>query len=425
MKKLVLLSTLIFSFGLFAQNGYNWGVSKKEGEAKFFFVQMNYNSDRFQDCRPRIQWLIKDAPDLHKDLYVMGAEVYRKAADASTDSLERIVLEDSTIYMYRQQIERFGLKAEGLNYLGKVAYKYLSQRKNQWDTLAAIYNEIVAINDSNTFVDNVYPYLITNCAMKQFGKITDQELIGKYQKAQAIVAYNQKKYKGNATMEQSLDKLSATAELVFNKYVTLNCQTINQIIDFENLTVSTANEAKKLLETKECTENYEKVLVFLQKNEPKDVHTEALADYYFANGNKPKAIDFYQDLAQNATANTIKGKAAFQMMNYYKSSNRVKTRNYARICIASDYQKVKAHEVIGQLYLESLIDCRETKDIVITRALYIAAYDEFKLAGNQAKMNEAKLQFPSTVEMFLGNYKVGQTVNTGCWINENVSLQSR
>jgi hypothetical protein len=114
-------------------------------------------------------------------------------------------------------------------------------------------------------------------------------------------------------------------------------------------------------------------------------------------------------------------------MGYYSGTSKEKTRSYARICIANNYQAKQAHETIGDLYINSLNDCRikEKEDIVLTRTLYIAAYNEFKLAGATTKMATAKKQFPSTEELFLGNYKIGQSLNTGCWINEDVALQTR
>jgi hypothetical protein len=40
-------------------------------------------------------------------------------------------------------------------------------------------------------------------------------------------------------------------------------------------------------------------------------------------------------------------------------------------------------------------------------------------------MANAKAAFPSKEEIFLLNWKTGESKNTGCWVNENVTLKTR
>ena len=49
----------------------------------------------------------------------------------------------------------------------------------------------------------------------------------------------------------------------------------------------------------------------------------------------------------------------------------------------------------------------------------------FKRAGLNTKAAQAKAQFPSMEEIFNENLEVGESLNTGCWINEKVTLSKR
>ena len=49
----------------------------------------------------------------------------------------------------------------------------------------------------------------------------------------------------------------------------------------------------------------------------------------------------------------------------------------------------------------------------------------YRRAGLGDKANQAKAQFPSMEEIFNENLEVGESLNTGCWINENVTLSKR
>ena len=84
----------------------------------------------------------------------------------------------------------------------------------------------------------------------------------------------------------------------------------------------------------------------------------------------------------------------------------------------------KSYSLIGDLYFQSSGTC-STGNKVQDRAAYIAAYNIYMKAGNSAKAQEAKAQFPSMEEMFLYNQKPGDVINTGCWIGESVKLDKR
>ena len=95
------------------------------------------------------------------------------------------------------------------------------------------------------------------------------------------------------------------------------------------------------------------------------------------------------------------------------------------MAISSDNDNTDAYKLIGNLYMASYEDCKEGKSRVNDRLVFIAAYNMYRRAGLGDKANQAKAQFPSMEEIFNENLEVGESLNTGCWINENVTLSKR
>src|SRR5690554_2860840 len=84
-----------------------------------------------------------------------------------------------------------------------------------------------------------------------------------------------------------------------------------------------------------------------------------------------------------------------------------------------------AWTIVGNLYLSSTNDCRGGQSRVKDFSIFIAAYNAFAKAGNNQGMSQAKARFPSKEEIFTEGYQVGETINTGCWIGQTVTLATR
>ncbi|MEM1407354.1 MAG: hypothetical protein AAGG59_11305, partial [Bacteroidota bacterium] len=77
------------------------------------------------------------------------------------------------------------------------------------------------------------------------------------------------------------------------------------------------------------------------------------------------------------------------------------------------------------LYYGSFETCAGKEDWVKDRAIFIAAYEKFRQAGNSSMMSKAKEAFPSKEEVFTYNYKAGDKITVGCWVGETVTIQTR
>lgn len=423
MKKIILSIVCIFlTYGAWAQGGYDWGKSKKLAEPKYLNVSINYNTDDYKKTIPRIQWLVKNAPNVHKNLYIWGASVYKRAEKEETDPLKKINYQDSTLFMYDEQMNRFGAHKEASNFKGLVAYKYLSKRENSSDSLYALYKKIIDLNGNESFKSNVYYYMLLSLVKFSSNQITEDNLLGAYQNVNQIYSNQRASAVEAGKKTDNIDKYSSNVEKIFSKYYTLTCSSIEKIYT-NNLNSGNALEVKNLLEAQKCTSSllYEKSIMMLVESNPSEENKLALADYNMSNGKKAEAIKTYKELLKSSDN---KGLLNYKLMLAYKSSNRSLAVAYAKSAIDYNYKKVEVATYIGDLFFNSLDECR-TEDVVKTRALYLAAYKYYRIAGNTSQMATAKAQFPSQEEVFLGEYKVGQSISTGCWINEKVIIQVR
>ena len=116
----------------------------------------------------------------------------------------------------------------------------------------------------------------------------------------------------------------------------------------------------------------------------------------------------------------------YDMATIYKvRGDKVSARSFARKSIAAGAShKSASFNMIGDLYFSSFQACANTS-LVKSRAVYIAAYNQYKNGGSSKKMANAKAQFPSMEEIFTENMKIGQSISVDCWIGETVNLDKR
>ena len=77
------------------------------------------------------------------------------------------------------------------------------------------------------------------------------------------------------------------------------------------------------------------------------------------------------------------------------------------------------------MYYNSFNDCKGLENPVHDKAVYMAAYEMFRRAGDSAGMKRAQAQFPTMEEIFTYNIEEGSSYKIGCWINETVKIKKR
>lgn len=125
--------------------------------------------------------------------------------------------------------------------------------------------------------------------------------------------------------------------------------------------------------------------------------------------------------AQN---DTFKAQEAFQKAQTFQEQGSLAEARTEYIKAAQlDPTKMNvSYTTIGDMYMDSGSICKGTQQNEVHRkAIYIAAYNMYKKAGNLKKMRIAQRLFPSSKEIFVLDAG-GTQVNLNCWINETVTI---
>jgi tetratricopeptide (TPR) repeat protein len=144
------------------------------------------------------------------------------------------------------------------------------------------------------------------------------------------------------------------------------------------------------------------------------------------NGNKVKADEYFKQASELAETADQKAEIFYTLAGTSANrGNKPSARKYALRSVDAAPSKKEAYKFIGDLYMTSYNECKEGVSKVQDRAIFIAAYDMYKKAGNNAMMKSAQEQFPSIEEIFELDLQEGQNLTVGCWINESVTIQRR
>lgn len=421
---IVLIAVILFSLTkLSAQNGYDWGENKPDAQACWKYMNFAYENKQYSQAATQASWLLKNTPNLHVDLYKMATKIYEKVESNEPNKEYKLALQDTILYIYDTRIALFGNEANVLNRKGLVAYRFLAKRKETEDTLYKTYQKIYELNNNKTFTNSAYYYMTAACDMKKASKISNEEILDVYAKVAGVFDDNILA-ESNAQRKESLIKFKDKVDGKLTQCADISCD--YAIEKWGNETsIPKLKTAYSILLANKCTNKPEFIDISskILEAEPSGPGYKSLGDNLYLS-NPQKALGFYEKALEIAPDDEFKGAIYVKMANIYSKSNRSKARVFAKKAIAINQHTQEAHMLIGNLYVASHDQCKADNPID-SRAVFIAAYEEYKKAGNTAKMKELKANFPSKEEIFQYSKNAGDTIQVGCWINTSVSLQTR
>ncbi|MEC7878216.1 MAG: hypothetical protein VX499_04565 [Bacteroidota bacterium] len=455
MNRLVyILILLIVDFTLLAQPGWNWPENKAEAEEKNVLYTDYLKQGDCEASREPNNWLLSNVPNLHVSIYQNGIKIYRCLIDKETDLEKKKLLIQKSLEIFDNRIENFGREAYVKNRKVSFAYSFYRSDKAEYENLYNMFKDAYQLNgnkigNSNlvAFMDIVRKHKLTS------NNISDDEVLEIYDMISNTISYKITNEPKNETRlrkyQDNVDKLltatiTVDCDFVENtlgpKLVELSSMPSDEIVetDYESLTpVETqyteevVNLAKKIFQlsiTGKCTSSdialqAAKIMFSTEKD---FAIAKFIAGREQANNNYDTALEYYDGAIESTDDNLQKAEVYLNKAQLYALvGNKIKSRNNARKSISMDSQNTDAYKLIGNLYMSSYDDCREGKSRVKDRLVFIAAYNMYKRGGLTGKANQAREQFPSMEEIFNENLEVGESMNTGCWINESVTLNKR
>ena len=453
-KSLLLLMFLVSAISLYAQPGWNWPENKAQAEEKNVLYTDYLKQQNCEAAVEHLDWLIDNVPNLHVSIYQNGIKIYRCLIDKESDPIKKGELVEKALSLFDGRIENFGREAYVKNRKVTFAYTFYRSDKSQYESLFDMFKDAFKLNGNKIGNSNLVAYMDIVRKHKLTSKtISDDEVLDIYDMISNTISYkvindtkNQERYK---KYQDNLDKLlTATITVDCNfventlgpKLLELTDEPTDEIAqtDYETLTpvdISYSDEvinlAKKIFQlsiTGKCTssEIALEAAKIMFTNENDYAIAKFIAGREQANKNYESSLKYYDEAIKSTEDNSQKSEIYLNKAQLYALiGNKVKSRNNARRSISMNSGNTDAYKLIGNLYMSSYDDCREGKSRVQDRLVFIAAYNIFKSGGLTSQANQAREQFPSMEEIFNENMEVGESMNTGCWINETVTLNKR
>lgn len=456
MKKFFLTLLVLFvSFNILAQPGWNWPENKSEAEEKNVLYTDYLKQQNCDEAKIHLDWLIENVPGLHVSIYQNGIKIYRCLIDKEEDPIIKNELINKALILFDGRIENFGREAYVKNRKVTFAYTFYRSDKTQYESLFNMFKDAFLLNGNKIGNSNLVAYMDIVRKHKLTSKsISDDEVLEIYDMISKTISFklsndakNEVRYK---KYQDNLDKLlTATITVDCNfventlgpKLIELTSQPNDEIAqtDYETLTpvdISYSEEivnlAKKIFQlsiTGKCTssEIALEAAKIMFTNEKDFAVAKFISSRELFTKNYESALEYCDAAIESAGDNNDQKSEMFlrKAQIYQVIGNKVKSRDNARKSISFNSSNSDAYKIIGNLYMASYEDCREGKSRVQDRLVFIAAYNIFKSGGLSNQANQAREQFPSMEEIFNENLEVGESMNTGCWINETVTLNKR
>lgn len=429
MKNLIFLAVLLTGQIAAAQceDGWCWGSDPDKAKEKNALYTDAYKMGNNVEAATHLEWLLQNTPNLNKSIYINGAKIYEDLANTEADATKKKALESKTLEMYDLRIKYFNDEPDVLNRKAYVAYKLLKDDQARYQELLDLFDKAYQLNKNDLFPNNLIGYMDVIRRYKAVGnQITDDAVFERYFNVSDVMDY--KESTGNPVPQSIRDNVD---KLLLMIVPNIDCSIV--IKDFgpkfeANPELNMAKKIFKLMLTGKCTDDplALKTAKMIDDSEPSYGIKIFIAGRAVQSDDIPTAINYFEQ-ALTLTDENVKKADIYLKIAKLKGGQGMKStaRDYAQKALDADPSLSDAYKYIGDLYMSSFDDCAEKTDIVQDRAVFIAAFEMYKRAGESGGMGRAKAQFPSSAELFEKGYEVGQQMKVNCWINATVTLDRR
>lgn len=424
---------LTLASGAIAQGGdWNWGDQVDVAKEKNVVYTDAYKAKNYEAAVEPLEWLLTNTPDLNPSIYINGSKIYQALAKKETDDAKKEQHVNRGLELFDKRIEYYpNDKADIMDRKSIYAYGFFSKNKDKYGYLYELYSEAFELKGANMNSGNLVAFM--NVIYKHRfagGDLSDEQVIESY--SAISDALEQQKSRVSGDKKKRFDNMMGNVDKILTATgVEISCSFVEEKLGPKLDESNDLNMAKKifgLMLKGKCLDSplALKAAGIVQENEPTFGVAKFMAQKNSQDGDDAQAIEFFKEAANLTDDN---GEKAEMYVNIAKIQSRKgqksTARSSARRALSFDPSYKDAYKLIGDLYMGSFDDCKQEQSQVQDRAIFIAAYNEYRKAGNNAGMSAAKAQFPSIEDIFNEGKKEGESLTIGCWMNVTVSLERR
>lgn len=400
----------------FSTVSYSQGHQPTLEDCQLMFQDYYYLKD-WKKAQTNLEFILANSPKPEEKYFIKGVKVYEYLMKETDDKALDKEYQQKALNLYQQRFAVYGKDDQIQNQFLSSIYRYWISQPAKYDSLVSLFQANFDANLATVSQSNMLAYFDVMRRAKKYNQQFDEALVlNNYDNiAKAISAQGDEK----GYMEKIDQMLLESVDLNCDKVEEIYGQKVDELDNAKRylnmvfkMDCEVDNKAQQALDVVLNNEPDYKLAMYAAK---KSIIDKRLSDAQKYLGialqeaqNTGEESEVYLELAKTMTLSQRKQEA-------YK---------YAKQAIAKSNSK-EAYKLIGNLYMSSFSECVGDKDIVARRAVFIAAYDKFKMANDEKNMAIAEAQFPTMEEIHFNSYELGQSLIVDCWFKEEVAIARR
>ena len=473
MKKLFFAFLVLVAASASAQNGITNEFRFGQGEDSIRCLEaisissINVKNKDFNTAYSAWKTVFTEFPVARVDTYTNGIKILTELIKAESDPAKKeeyikelmLVYDNQIKYIEKlQEITKTRLSAG--NILGRKAMAYIQYYKDA--PVDTIYNMLAK---SVEMEKGMSEYTVTERFMKYSAqkfkndKSHGEQIIEDYLNASVYIvevldkyhdnieACNER-YKNEGNPKDSINAVNygkmidasriskSNIDAYFINSGAATCEDLNNIymtkLEENKENLEYLNKVISVMSMLKCTENDAYLIAseYALAIEPTSKAAMGCGFRYFKRGETEKAMELFDQAIELETSITTKADLCNKVGNvYYSLGNYVKARSYALKALSLNSKFGAPHILIAQCYATKPDWCDDETLNSCTYYLCIDRLERAKTVDPSVKKEADKYiamykkYFPKAEEMFMRNYKSGQTINIGGWINETTTIR--
>ncbi|SFU09995.1 hypothetical protein SAMN04489724_3951 [Algoriphagus locisalis] len=423
------LGALLLAGMVQAQEGWNF-PSDPAQEAKARELNAAYtdfmNSDQPVEATHPLHWLLVNVPELNESIYQNGVKIYDAASKVTEDEAQKRIYQDSVITLFNKRGEIYDNEKNWIENKAYYGYQYYKGDKDMLEGPIADFEKAMELNGTINYqlTAAYFDLVYRNYAYHQ--AYTGEEILSIYDKINKMLDEEAAKGTDVSSQKSTLETLLVAMELIDCDFIE---NTMGPKLAADPTNEQLADQIFKYSVQYKCFSSnaFLQALEMKHAKEPSFSTSQVIAMRYMQNDDAEKAEEMWNQALSLAENDTQKADAQMELSKIYaKQGKKSAARAAAKEAANLDPSRTSdIYSMIAGMYMNSFNDCRAGNSRVKDYSIYIAAYNAYQKAGDSSGMANARSRFPSKEELFTEGMQVGQTVNTGCWIGETVTLATR
>jgi hypothetical protein len=375
---------------------------------------------------PSWQQVFNNCPASSKNIFILGARIYRYKIEKETDPVQKMAYLDTLQLIYDRRIEYFG--EEGV-VIGTKAMDILKYNEQEgFEKSYPLFRKSTELMGMQSEANVLIGLSETGAAMQKSGKISMLEFLENYVLLSDII----EKQKNDTRMRNRANLVYDRVESNLAEIGIQDCKEIEKVfrnrIENSPEDMNTLQTVSALLRNAGCEKDvfYKDVFLKIFAANPNPENASELSKHYVRNDDYTNAVDYYIKSYELESDTEKKAQYALQVsIIYYSRLSKYKeAAEYAILASQLKSDWADPYFALAPAYIEGHKQC--ATDAFDKGAIFWLATDLMERAIQvdpssadkaRSQIQEYRKFYPSKEEAFFRSIQEGASYSIGCWIN--------